>query len=197
MFHSVDRQTLWKLLRHYEGPEKITNIIKNSHAFEGMTCRVVHGRKLTDVLHIRTEERQGCLLSPFLLKTDGFTTTSTAQRRNGIQWTLWTRLNDLDFADDLALLSHSQQQMLEKTSTVADTSAHLGSQGTPHTLEGKALEVVKSFTYLRSISIRKAGQPLTSGSGSARQGWLSTSLITCGDRQISAPTLRSEFSTPL
>jgi len=43
-FDRVDRQTLWKLLRHYEIPEKITNIIRN--LYEGMTCRVTDGNSL-------------------------------------------------------------------------------------------------------------------------------------------------------
>ncbi|VDP70116.1 unnamed protein product [Schistosoma curassoni] len=30
-FGSVDRRTLWKLLRHYGVPEKIVNIIRNSY----------------------------------------------------------------------------------------------------------------------------------------------------------------------
>ncbi|KAL3866275.1 hypothetical protein ACJMK2_043583 [Sinanodonta woodiana] len=53
-------------------------------------------------------------------------TTTTNWRRNGIQWTLWSQLEDLDFADDLALLSHSQQQMQEKTNILAATSAQVG-----------------------------------------------------------------------
>ena len=35
---------------------------------------------------------------------------------NGIRWRLTTRLNDLDFVDDVALLSSSRNQMQEKTS---------------------------------------------------------------------------------
>ncbi|EDO31109.1 predicted protein, partial [Nematostella vectensis] len=73
-------------------PEKITNIIRKSN--EGMTCRVVHGRQLTDAFEIRTGVRQGCLLSPFLflLAIDWIMKTSTDQKRNGIQWTLWKQL---------------------------------------------------------------------------------------------------------
>jgi hypothetical protein len=36
------------------------------------------------------------------------------------------QLNDLDFADDLALLSHNQQQMQKKISTVAENSKTIG-----------------------------------------------------------------------
>ena len=32
-------------------------------------------------------------------------------RRNGIRWTLWSQLDDLDVADDLVLLSHSHEQI--------------------------------------------------------------------------------------
>ena len=42
--------------------------------------------------------------------------TKTAfDRKRGIQWTFTTSLEDLDFADDLALLSHRIQDMRDKT----------------------------------------------------------------------------------
>lgn len=43
-FDSVDRESLWCLLRHYGIPEKFTNIIRNS--YEGMSCRIVQGLTL-------------------------------------------------------------------------------------------------------------------------------------------------------
>ncbi|VDP62403.1 unnamed protein product [Schistosoma mattheei] len=45
-FDSVDRTTLWKLLRHNGVPEKIVNIIQNS--YDGLNCKIVHGGQLTD-----------------------------------------------------------------------------------------------------------------------------------------------------
>ena len=85
-FDSVHRQSLWKLMRHYGIPEKITNIVRNS--YEGMSCRVVHGKDLTASFQVRTGVRQGCLLSPFLflLAMDWIMSTSTANWKNGIQW---------------------------------------------------------------------------------------------------------------
>jgi hypothetical protein len=50
----------------------------------------------------------------------------TEGKRNGIQWTMWQQLDDLDFADDIALISSTQQQMQEKTSLLAETSIKLG-----------------------------------------------------------------------
>ncbi|VDP75281.1 unnamed protein product [Schistosoma mattheei] len=76
------------------------------------------------------------------------------------------QLDDLEFADDLAILSYTQKQMQEKTTSVAAASAAVGlninkgkskilQYNTAHnnriTLDGEALEDVKVFTYLGSI----------------------------------------------
>jgi hypothetical protein len=198
-------------LRHYGVPEKLTSIIRNS--YEGMTCRVIHGGKLTENFEVRTGVRQGCLLSPFLflLAIDWVMKTSTAQRRNGIQWTLWTQLDDLDFADDLALLSHSQQQMQEKTNEVAVTSRQLGlnihrgkskvlkanaTSTAPVTLEGEALEEVDSFTYLGSIIDRQGGTEadVRARIGKARAAFLQLRNI-WSSRELSFRTKVRLFNT--
>ena len=62
----------------------------------------------------------------FLMAIDGIMKTTTKKRRNGIQWTLWSQLDDLDFADDPALLSHSHEHMLEKTDLLNLVSAQTG-----------------------------------------------------------------------
>jgi hypothetical protein len=125
-FDSLDRQTLWKLLRHYGVPQKFVSLIQNS--YEGMSCRVVHDGQLTERFNVKTGVRQSCLLSPclFLLAIDWIMKTITKGKRNGIQWTLLNQLDDLDFADDLALLSYNHQQMQEKTTLLCETLAQLG-----------------------------------------------------------------------
>ncbi|VDP61978.1 unnamed protein product [Schistosoma curassoni] len=100
-FDSVDRRTLWKFLRHYGVPEKIVNTIRNS--YDGLQCKVVHGGQLTDAFQ-----------------------TSTSEVKHGIQWTAENQLDDLDFADDLALLSYTHEQMKTKTTSVAAVSASVG-----------------------------------------------------------------------
>ncbi|VDP62449.1 unnamed protein product [Schistosoma curassoni] len=45
--------------------------------------------------------------------------TSTSEGKHGIQWTARLQLDHLDFTDDLALLSHTRQQIKEKTTSVA------------------------------------------------------------------------------
>ena len=165
-FDSVDRETLWKVLRHYGVPKKLVNIIKNS--YEGMTCRVIHEGQLTKNFEVKTGVRQGCLLSPFLfiLIIYWVMKTATKEKRNGIQWTMQTQLDELDFADDLALLSHSHRQMQDKTTELALISERVGLKinkrktkilrtnaicETPIMLEGETLEEVKDFRYLGSI----------------------------------------------
>ncbi|VDO59402.1 unnamed protein product [Schistosoma margrebowiei] len=49
--------------------------------------------------------------------------TSTSEGKHGIQWTDRMQLQDLDFADDLDLLSQTRQQMQEKKINVAAASA--------------------------------------------------------------------------
>ena len=86
-FDSVDRETMWKLLRHYGVPEKIISLIRST--CQDMSCRIAHAGQLSESFEVKTGVRQGCLLSPFLflLVIDWITTTD---RNNGIQWTLWT-----------------------------------------------------------------------------------------------------------
>ncbi|VDO47424.1 unnamed protein product [Schistosoma margrebowiei] len=92
--------------------------------------------------------------------------TSTSEGKHGIQWTSRMQLDDLDFEDGLALLSQTQQQMQEKTNSVAAASAAVGlniHKGKSRilryntvctnqiTIDGEVLEDVKTFTYLGSI----------------------------------------------
>ncbi|KAH3855494.1 hypothetical protein DPMN_098062 [Dreissena polymorpha] len=87
----------------------------------------------------------------------GRVNTSKDQKRNGIQLILWKQLDDFDFADDLALPSHTQQ-IHDNTNMLAENSARLGltiNRGkindTHIKVQGEALEEVDSFTYLGSI----------------------------------------------
>ena len=162
-FDSVDREPLWKLLRHYGVPQKLVFLIRNT--YQGMTCRVAHDGQTSDSFEVKTGVRQGCLLPPFLvlLVIDWTTKTITSGRNNGIQWTLLTQL---DFADNLALLSHNRNQMQDKTTRLAKTSADVGlkinlkktelikiniTAQTPITVNGEAIREVEAFTYLGSV----------------------------------------------
>ena len=171
-FDSVDRRVLWRLLEHYGIPPKIINLIKAM--YDETTCRIVHGGTLTECFKVETGVRQGCLLSPFffLLAIDWIMKTTTQGKRNGIQWTIWNQLEDLDFADDVALLAHSHTQMQDKILTLNRNSAKLGLHinlektkimkcnntcNNPVKIEGVPIEEVDHFTYLGSIVDKGGG----------------------------------------
>ncbi|VDP80629.1 unnamed protein product [Schistosoma mattheei] len=82
------------------------------------------------------------------------------------------QLDDLDFADDLALLLHTQQRMQGKTNSVAAASAAVGlnihkvkseilqynTACTNHiTIDGEDLVDLKTLTYLGSITDEHGG----------------------------------------
>ncbi|VDO81568.1 unnamed protein product [Schistosoma margrebowiei] len=52
--------------------------------------------------------------------------TLASEGKHGIQWTAGMQLDDLDFAADLALLSHTQQRIQEKTTSLAAASTAIG-----------------------------------------------------------------------
>nr|KAG5704618.1 hypothetical protein BaRGS_031882 [Batillaria attramentaria] len=184
-FDSVDREALWKLLRHYGVPGKIISLIQCT--YKDMSCRIAHAGQLSESFEVKTGVRQGCLLSPFLflLVIDWIMKTTTTGRKNGIQWTLWTQLDDLDFADDLALLSHSHSQMQDKTTCLEATSAGTGlkinrrktelmkintTANTPVTVGGEPIREVESFVYLGSVVDGQGGtdRDVTARIGKAR-----------------------------
>ena len=125
-FDSLDRNILWKLLRHYGIPIKLVNLIKCM--YNGFTGQVISNGKLSDTLQIKTGVRQGCLLSPllFLVAIDWTMKKSVDGQRTGLQWTPFTQLEDLDFADDLALISGTHTQMQQKTNKLHEHSKQLG-----------------------------------------------------------------------
>ena len=176
---------MWKLLRHYGVPEKIISLIQCT--FQDMRCRIAHTGLLSESFEVKTRVWQGCLLSPFLflLIIDWIMKTTTTGRNKCIQWTLWMQLDDLDFADDLALLSHNHSQMQDKASLLETTSAETGLKinrkktelmkmnttgNAPVTVGGEPIEKVESFVYLGSVIDQQGGtdQDISARIGKAR-----------------------------
>ncbi|VDO87146.1 unnamed protein product [Schistosoma margrebowiei] len=137
--------------------------------------------------------------------------TSTSEGKHGIQWTAQNQLDDLDFADDLALLSHTHEQMQIKTASVAAISASVGlnihkgktkvlkfktENSNPITLDGETLEDVESFTYLGSIIDEQGGSDadVKARIGKARAAFLQLKNI-WNSKQLSTNTKVRIFNT--
>ena len=125
-FDSVHRPALWNILRHYGIPSKMVDIIKM--LYSSFHAKVICGNQLSDDLSINTGVKQGCILSPFLfcLAIDWILKESVDKKRTGLTWTLTEVLEDLDFADDIVLLSHTHKDMQSKTHTVQANAQKLG-----------------------------------------------------------------------
>ena len=120
IFDSIDRTALWKFLAHSGIPEKIIRLIRTT--YETSTCQVVHNGSLTVPFSILSAVRQGCLMSPFLFLQavdwiwNVASTIEGCQR--GIQWMLSKQLQNIDFSDDVALLSHCHDNTQDKATSL-------------------------------------------------------------------------------
>ncbi|XP_014779433.1 uncharacterized protein LOC106875701 [Octopus bimaculoides] len=116
-----------------------------------------------------------------------------------IKWTLMNELEDLDYADDLALLSHRLQDKQDKVDHLRETSRQVGlrislektkvlhinnKQEEPITTEGAPVEDVSEFVYLISKS-GGSDEDITARSKKAWQAfailrpvWKSTAIST-------------------
>ena len=168
-------------------PAKVVTILRA--LYEGFSTQVAHNGQRTQPLKMRTGVRQGCLLSPllFLVALDWVTRTAF-DRRRGIQWTFTTSLEDLDFAEDLALLSHRIQDMRDKTRALGVQGAKIDlkinatktnlmrictKRDDGVSVVGGRIEEVDEFTYLGSIVSKKGGtdKDIQAQIGKARQAF--------------------------
>ena len=113
-FDSVHHDTLWKILKSYGFPQKIINILQSMYCDN--QCSVKHGGQLSEWFWVKSGVRQGCVISPmlFLVAIDWVMKTATSDKPRGITWNTFDRLEDEDFADDIALLSHTHKDMQKK-----------------------------------------------------------------------------------
>ena len=158
---------------------------------------------------MKTGVQQGFLLSTFLflLVIDWIMKTTTTGRNNGIQWTLWTQLDDLDFADDLALLSHNHSQVQDKTTLLETTSAGTGlringkktelmkmntTANAPATVGGEPIRKVESFVYLGSVVDQQGGtdRDITTSIGKARAAFVTLKSIWRNQHENQTPHLQ-------
>ena len=117
---------MWKEVKNYGVPKQIVGLIKET--YRGYICRVVHEGCVSEPFPVRTGVRQGCILSPlmFLIMIDAVMCNVNRDRRRGIRWGLVDRLEDLDFADDVCLLSEAYREMQAKLGDLTQEARRAG-----------------------------------------------------------------------
>ena len=168
-FDSIHRDSLWQILRAYGIPQRIINIIKCFYS--NFTCCIGQGDLSFEV---KTGVRQGCVMSSMLfnIAIDWVLCRTMEDQRRGIRWTPFTILEDLDFADDLALLSHTRQHIQEKTDRLSMFSNQVGLRislkkteamcvnipsPTKIRVRGQDIPYTNKFTYLGSVLCQDGG----------------------------------------
>ena len=92
--------------------------------------------------------------------------------RSGIPWKVFEHLEDLEFADDVCLLSNTKEQMQRKINALSETGKKVGLKinkektkllsincrnNIPLNIEGETIEQVHKFSYLGSVINEKGG----------------------------------------
>ena len=155
---SINRKVMFAVLRHYGIPEAVVNAI--SVLYKNSKSAVMVDGGLSDSFDVTTGVLQGDVLAPFIfvvlveyllkkatLQLDsGVVTHPRRSRRHPAKL-----LNDLDFADDIALLessiSRAQAQLTKTAEAVADLGLVISAPKTEYMTELQP----SAFRYLGSM----------------------------------------------
>mgnify|MGYP002637338025 FL=1 len=171
-FDSIHRESLWSILKAYHIPDKLITVIKLF--YNSFECAVIDEGIQSEWFKVKTGVKQGCVMSGFLflLAIDYVMKQTIKDHETGIRWKFTTKLEDLDFADDLALLSSKFQHIQLKTDKLQENASKIGlkinssktkvmrmntTNNNPVKLNEKDLEDVDTFTYLGGIVTTKGG----------------------------------------
>ena len=183
-FDTVSRAALYKVLKSIGCPPILLNLVVSFH--EDMEAKIQYDGRQSRSFHVRTGVKQGCVLAPTLFgiyfaallrhafehssngiyvrtRTDG--SLFNIQRLRSRTLVSRVLLRELLFADDAALVSHSNeglQQMLDSLHqacrlfglTISQKKTEIMGQGVPTApqimLNGQVLKTAECFTYLGS-----------------------------------------------
>ena len=185
-FDSIDRGILWGIMGEYGIPSKLITMVKEMH--EQSKCAVVDGSGSYDWFNVRTGVKQGCCMSGFLflLVIDWVMIRSIEGKRTGIRWQFMNKLEDLDFADDVALAASRIVDMQTKVEnlningkTGIGLKINLGKTvvmkwnvypGIKIQLEGRDMEEVENIVYLGATvtTTGGAGEDISARLGKAQ-----------------------------
>ncbi|CAG5131204.1 unnamed protein product, partial [Candidula unifasciata] len=153
--------------------------------------------------------RQGCVMSSLLfnLVIDWILKNTVDKTLKGIRWTQFTMLEDLDCADDIALLSDKHEHVQEKSNRLNSITEMVGLRintkktkimtnspnQQPVTISNQSLENVEHFTYLGTVvsllggreeDIQSRLNKARAAFGNMRQIWKSNSYCRGTKRRL-------------
>jgi hypothetical protein len=104
----VQREFIWRALEERGLPNKFINVIKEG--YNSFQCRVLHNGQLTEPFQAISGVCQGCLLSPllFLVVLHGVLNEVFSKKARHISWRLTQTLEDLDYADDMFIVTQME-----------------------------------------------------------------------------------------
>ena len=90
-------------------------------------CSVIDNGKMSNWFDVKTGVRQGCVMSGFLfIMAVDWVRKTVRNRRRGLRWRFTSMLEDLDYADDIALLASNYAHMHEKSSRLQTIGSFIG-----------------------------------------------------------------------
>ncbi|KAL9982039.1 hypothetical protein ACROYT_G010825 [Oculina patagonica] len=142
--------------------------------YDDFECSVLDEGEQTRWLKITTGVKQGCVMSGFLflLTVDWTMRRTTERHRNGIRWNFTSTLEDLDFADDIVLISSKYEHIQNKTNRLVDNAGRVGLKLNAHkckamrmntriedkvTIGREEVEDVEEFVYLGANVTKEGG----------------------------------------
>lgn len=175
-FDTVHRETLWKLLSCYGCPQTFIRVLRSFH--DGMTASICCGDGCSDPFSVGHGVKQGCVLAPTLftifltavlqsmpeelgdlyIRTRSDGDLFNLRRLKAKNKTRELLIQELLFADDSALVTHSLQAMQDLLTAFAEASKRFGL-----TINIKKTEVLIQDTYNAKLNPRKVllnGTPL-------------------------------------
>lgn len=173
-FDSLNQEIMWKILELYGVPKKLIEIAQET--YNGAKIKVVHKGAVGPGFEVKSGVKQGDIFSPtvFIIVLD-FVLRHVNQKKRGIQWNPFTRLADLDYADDIVAMAHTMTEIKAFTDDLVKFASVVGlkvnvaktklmkinTQNTRATnqltVEGVVVEEVENFKYLGSIVNKDGG----------------------------------------
>ena len=124
-FDCIIRDRLWDIMGQYGIPAIFIRTFKA--LYHQSSSWVKEGGRYSSWFEVKSGVRQGCVLSGFIfVLIMDWVMRHTNDRRHGLGWKFTSVLEDLDYADDGALISSRFADLQEKTDRLAATTGIVG-----------------------------------------------------------------------